>query len=307
MSALQWLHQDALHTLTPSILGQLGQRFGIDYRFDAGQAHAPVATGRVQHARLDCALHLTLSDLQVARRYTSCSQRAAPWLISVVLDGHIHAAMGEHTATLAAGEGVCAHLTPQAPLIVTQPAQPRLLTVTLAVMAPGLLSLAPPPPDGVFHAFSLPKALTDALLHWLETPLAAWRETLVWQGLALQLLGVGIPETPPCGRIAPRDRERLEALRERLARSPVEPYTLTALAADVAMSPSSLRHKFRACYGCSVFDYLRHCRMELAYRHLQQGKSVQHTAHACGYRHATNFATAFRRTFGCAPHDILAA
>lgn len=303
MSALQWLHQDAC-TLTPATLSQLGQHFGIDYRFDAGRPHAPVATGRVQHARLESALHLTLSDLHVARRYTSCSQRAAPWLISVVLDGHIHVAMGERTATLSPGEGICAHLTPEAPLVVTQPPQPRLRTVTLAVMAPGLLTLSPPPPNGVLHAFPLPDALTEALLHWLGTPLAAWRDTLMWQGLALQLLGVGIPETPPCGHIAARDRERLEVLRERLARAPVEPYTLAALAADVAMSPSSLRHKFRACYGCSVFDYLRRCRLELAYRHLQQGHSVQQTAHVCGYRHATNFATAFRRAFDCAPHDI---
>lgn len=67
------------------------------------------------------------------------------------------------------------------------------------------------------------------------------------------------------------------------------------------MSPSSLRSKFRQRYGCTLFDYLRDCRLALARRYLLEGHSVQQAAWMCGYQHATNFATAFRRHYGISP------
>lgn len=72
-----------------------------------------------------------------------------------------------------------------------------------------------------------------------------------------------------------------------------------------AMSPSSLRSKFRAAYGCSVFDYLRDCRLERARGYLLEGYSVQQAARMSGYQHATNFSTAFRRRYGFSPGDLL--
>ncbi len=69
-------------------------------------------------------------------------------------------------------------------------------------------------------------------------------------------------------------------------------------------SPSSLRSKFRQRYGCTLFDYLRNCRLALARRYLLEGHSVQQAAWMCGYQHATNFATAFRRHYGISPGDV---
>jgi AraC-like DNA-binding protein len=59
------------------------------------------------------------------------------------------------------------------------------------------------------------------------------------------------------------------------------------------MSSSSLRSKFRQAYGCSVFDYLRDCRLARARGYLLEGYSVQQAAWMSGYQHATNFSTAF--------------
>lgn len=53
---------------------------------------------------------------------------------------------------------------------------------------------------------------------------------------------------------------------------------LAQLAALAAMSPSSLRSKFRQRYGCTLFDYLRDCRLALARRYLLEGHSVQQAA-----------------------------
>lgn len=303
--------------LTSQTLQQLGLRFGIDYRIDGVCAGlAPVAQGSIHDVSLPDSLHLTLSDLQVERTYWSASRQSVPWFISVVLEGHITASVDSQRFALTAGEGLCAHFNYQHSLTVCQPAQPRLRTVNLAVLATqphGLL----PPTKPLLHHWRLPESLINALQASIDHPHDASRQPLVWQGLALQLLGHGLPSglqptlatqsafQRPKTRITPRDRQCLEQLHQRIADQPTLTYCLNDLAHDAAMSPSSLRQKFRACYGYSVFDHLRHCRLALAYRDLQRGYSVQQTAHACGYRHATNFATAFKRAFGIAPHEVL--
>ena len=90
-------------------------------------------------------------------------------------------------------------------------------------------------------------------------------------------------------------------MRERLHDAPGEDHTLEALAKLACMSPSTLRAKFQAAYRQSVFSWLRERRLEVARQHLAQGWSVQQAAHFVGYRHATNFATAFRERYGVAP------
>ncbi|VFR19792.1 Transcriptional regulator AlcR in siderophore [Alcaligin] cluster [plant metagenome] len=67
------------------------------------------------------------------------------------------------------------------------------------------------------------------------------------------------------------------------------------------MSSSTLRVKFQAAYHCSVFNWLRERRLEVAHQRLARGWSVQQAADFVGYRHATNFATAFRARYGVAP------
>ena len=71
------------------------------------------------------------------------------------------------------------------------------------------------------------------------------------------------------------------------------------------MSPSSLRQKFQHAYGVSVMAYLRRRRMELARQYLEQGWRVQDAAHYVGYRHASNFATAYRHHFGVSPRESI--
>jgi AraC-like DNA-binding protein len=89
-----------------------------------------------------------------------------------------------------------------------------------------------------------------------------------------------------------------------LEQSPEQEYTLGQLATLAAMSQSSLRSKFRQRYGCTLFDYLRDCRLELARRFLLEGHSVQQAAWMSGYQHATNFSTAFRRRYGISPGEL---
>lgn len=304
-----------LHELTPATLAQLGERFGIDYRVRNAPAETRIATGSVRDIALPQSMHLTLSDLRVNCAYSSASRQTAPWFISVVLEGHITARLGDQRLELKAGDGFCAHFTPQQPLTVYQPAQARLHTLNLAVLATTPLALPPPPATPGLTPWRMPTAFSETLRKAADETLANWRQPLIWQGLALQLLGEGLPDhgrptspdvssVPASPEVSPRDEQRLAVLYQRLADHPERAYCLSDLARDAAMSPSSLRQKFRTRYGCSIFDHLRQRRLAQAYHDLQRGMSVQQAAHRCGYRHATNFATAFRRRFGMAPHDV---
>lgn len=101
-----------------------------------------------------------------------------------------------------------------------------------------------------------------------------------------------------------RDFRLLERVRQRIAQAPGEAYRLQDLASLACMSQSTLRAKFHAAYDCSVFAWLRECRLALAREQLSRGWTVQQAAHAVGYRHATNFATAFRRRYGVPPSQL---
>ncbi|EHJ94420.1 AraC family transcriptional regulator [Vreelandella boliviensis] len=311
--------------LTTHDLLALGQRFGIDYRFpetlERAQLAPCVARGRVMDVEITPTLRVTHSDLDVLHAYASTSRRSAAWFLSVVLEGRIQVGLGHQSFKLQAGDAFSAHFNEQTGLEVFQPAPQRLRILNISLLAStGPLSSLPidvaPPATPVLHTWQVPQLLHHSLEAALVTNWPAERQRLLWQGLALQLLAHGLPATClepsdtgkavsfPAG-LTHSDHQRLERLRQQLEQYPHQNYRLEQLANNAAMSPSSLRSKFQRCYGCSIFDYLRRCRLAQAQAYLRKGYSVQQTAHACGYRHATNFATAFKRAFGIAPHEVL--
>lgn len=67
----------------------------------------------------------------------------------------------------------------------------------------------------------------------------------------------------------------------------------------------SLQRLFKQEYGLTLSAFIRDTRLDLARRALQeQGVTVGQAAHLAHYTSAANFATAFRRQFGVAPHDL---
>jgi len=69
-----------------------------------------------------------------------------------------------------------------------------------------------------------------------------------------------------------------------------------------AMSASSLQRKFKATLGCSVNSYVRRRRLEIAKQQLGRGIiSITEAAYNAGYRHPSNFTTAFKKHFGQSP------
>ncbi|MBJ6138993.1 helix-turn-helix transcriptional regulator [Marinobacter litoralis] len=298
----------------------IGEKFDIDYHFpnilqtgvDADKTI--IAEGRISEYALSSGFRFTFSQLDIREPYESVSLGHAPLLILLVLEGHIHLKIGALERELESGSAVTMQLHPEYPLQATQKCQQRLNTVALAfdpkgadvgrAAPPTLLRLLSHIHDPV-HTWSLPDFLITQLANSYAPDLQELQQSLLLEGLALQLTGLGIPKnktrTHATDAVSSPQRERLELVRQKLEFAPHQNYSFSELARIAAMSPSSLRTKFRATYGLSPFDYLRRYRLELARQYLNQGFSVQQTAHKVGYRHATNFATAFRHEFGVSP------
>lgn len=301
-----------------------GREYGINYRFlgvdgcDVPSGNPTIARGRIDEMPLPSGFRFTHSDLTILQSYESVSLGHAPLLMVIVLEGRIRLSIGAVERELGSGMAASLQLRPEHALAAYQPAGQRLETVVLA-FDPGtpvpaqaeqrcLRTLLRGVQDPVV-LWDVPPSLMTAIEQTLAARLPELQKTLVMEGLALQLTGYGLPEQVPLPgrrtRPSSQQHQRLEAVRQLLEFAPTEHYSLAELASRAAMSPSGLRSKFRATYGMSVFGYLRRCRLNLARHYLEQGYSVQQAAHRSGYRHATNFATAFRREFGVSPRNAV--
>ncbi|MFQ3786996.1 helix-turn-helix transcriptional regulator [Halomonas sp. A29] len=289
-----------------------GERYGIDYRFPslssnaAGQA---VLRGRILELVPATGMQLVASDIEVLQRYDSRSLRPSPLSIIVMLEGTAEIGLGGQRLVLTSGTALSLRLDDREGLQATQLPNQRIRALTLALDASRLaeaLGGKPPQHGSHLHAWPLPSYLQQALEQALASPLSGATASLQWQGLALQLLAHGLPSglDASTAQFSPSEWQRLERVREQLQAFPARSHSLAALAELAAMSPASLRRKFQAAYGCSVFDYLRDRRLALAHELLLQGHGIERAAQCSGYQHANNFSTAFRQRYGYPPSSL---
>lgn len=82
--------------------------------------------------------------------------------------------------------------------------------------------------------------------------------------------------------------------------------SVSHLADYAAMSISSLQHKFKNSLGISVLSYIRRRRLNIAKQQLEAGSmSISEAAYNAGYRHPSNFTSAFKKVFGIPPQDLM--
>jgi AraC-like DNA-binding protein len=132
---------------------------------------------------------------------------------------------------------------------------------------------------------------------------AAYVEGAILQLLALQAHGVGadLGEARNVSMDSVARRKILEA-RERLLADIRNPPTLHALAAGSGVSEKMLNAGFRALFGATVFETLRNERLEHARLILAlEDVPLKLVAARVGYRHASNFITAFAARYGETP------
>lgn len=297
---------------TASDLATYGERYGIDYRFPSQRraaVQAPVLHGRIQELEPGPGMQLVASDIDVLQRYDSRSHTPSPLSIIVMLEGRADVALGQQRLAFSAGMALSVQLNEREGLQAMQPANQRLRALTLALDTPRLAEALDgklPRHGSSMHAWPLPAGLQPMLEQALTSPLPDAAARLQWEGLALQLLAHGLPPEldAPAARLSPGEWQRLERVRVQLQTSPARPHSLAALAELAAMSPATLRRKFQAAYGRSVFDYLRDRRLGLAREMLLNGHGVERVAQCAGYLHASNFTTAFRRHYGYLPSSL---
>lgn len=301
--------------LTAADLLDFGDRYGIDYRFPT-HARRPgsqvILRGRVEELPLSCGLNLTHSSLEVLRPYEAVSTRDTAFFLLVVLEGCVQLTTAGERHLAQSGMAVTTHLGIPGALHAVHAPNQSLKTLTLALNGhpggqpaalSGLVDNLALPAEPYARLWRLPDHLYQSLRHWQTLPSLRYpQQRLLLEGMALQLLAYGLGDAPVrVPALSPGERSRLEKIRRQLDQAPNVDYSVQQLADQAAMSISSFRSKFREMFGVPVCSYLRERRLDLARQYLLQGYSVQQAAHLSGYRHTTNFSTAFRKRYGKAP------
>ncbi|CAM5314541.1 HTH-type transcriptional activator RhaS [Mycolicibacterium aubagnense] len=132
-------------------------------------------------------------------------------------------------------------------------------------------------------------------------------DKLVVESCALELLAKLIDEPINGGgrSVEKPDRMRIRRVCDYLDANLENEHHLSELAREAGMSLSSFKVKFQAVTGQTVFGYLTARRLERARIRLETGEwTVAQAAWLSGYRHPTNFSSAFRRYFGFSPRAL---
>lgn len=150
-------------------------------------------------------------------------------------------------------------------------------------------------------------SLAHQIVHAPEKPGLVerlYQEARVMEIVAEALAAVAGEATPE-STLSTRDHRRLRDLLARLDAGEFDGASLADIARSIGMSASSLQRAFKAFSGESLFEHMRGRRLELARGALErEGLNVSQAAALAGYGSAANFATAFKRRFGCSPSAL---
>ena len=101
--------------------------------------------------------------------------------------------------------------------------------------------------------------------------------------------------------------EKLKKAKSILENNISEPPNLGELSKVVMLPFSKLQKGFKAVYGYTLYDYLRHYKMTQAVLLLKRNNlSIQEIALEIGYSTSSHFITAFRKKFGTTPKRYVA-
>ncbi|MBA0446961.1 helix-turn-helix transcriptional regulator [Stenotrophomonas maltophilia] len=311
-----------MQSLSLADLDRLGRSSGFHYRLPAaasadGSVERCVVQGRVEQRCLRPGMTLALSDVIAHQPFEATSESPPAFSAIVMMEGRAGARLaGQTVIGMSPGAGAMV-LAEAAPMTAIHPAGQRMRSLNVSLDAPAgiddpviseLLSTARRTGQPRLHSWQVPGHLEHAADQVLSGTWHGAMHALLCEGIGLQVLAqaLGTPagDALPDLRVSARDRRMLQRVIDCLQAAPAADHSLEQLARLACMSPSSLRLKFQQVHQCSVFGWLRERRLQLACEQLRQGCSVQQAAHRVGYRHATNFATAFRARYGIAPSQF---
>lgn len=291
----------------------------------AGQ---PLVTGKVRGCEIRPGLYVHCADVENLRDFPLQVDEVEGIHITLLLKGRVTVSFGAVPVTLACGSRNAVIVCLREPVRFVRHGRcgdhEGKVTITLGrewfARASELYArLQSGPAVACVHDWSpSPRALMLAseLLYPQETDanlLPLYLEVRVTEIVSealghLATPGMRRPVQGGTGHLSPRQHLRMRALRDRLDADPHLSLSVAELARESGLSVSTLQRKFRAAFDVSVMAYVRQLRLERARMALErEGVSVQEAAGVAGYGCAENFATAFRRQYGCSPKQVLRA
>lgn len=312
-------HGPARHA--PSVLAEIASEWGYRCEMPSVDAWAmrdgspALAEGVIATRKLACGPNVCSSELTTLRDNARVGVVKRSVMITVNLSGSsvtytmddgraVRVAAGSAVAILAADDVQLAAAYRQGErsrLLVMQCCPSDLVAPDLAEQLDALLPQTEVKPLGLSDR-------DRTLVRELFAPAhAGLVGRLLAESCALELLARAIDRAPATAlpsaiQIHPRDVAKIHRLKDKLLADLDGEHRLCDLARDAGMSTSALKSKFAAVTGQPVFRFLRDQRLARArVGLLQEGWTVSQAAYFVGYRHPTNFATAFRKRFGVAP------
>ncbi len=138
----------------------------------------------------------------------------------------------------------------------------------------------------------------------LRRELAAWDDAsaLAVEGLVLEILAAVVRRS--IERDGPAPPPWLRRVRDLLHARFAEPFSADEIAAVAGVHPTHLMRTFRRAHGCTVGDYVRRLRIELASGRLASSDtSLAEIALAAGFCDQSHFTKTFKRSTGLTPAE----
>ncbi|MBU6952070.1 AraC family transcriptional regulator [Hahella sp. HN01] len=128
---------------------------------------------------------------------------------------------------------------------------------------------------------------------------------LLSDGMLMLPKHISKPRAETADALKPQESRRIATAREFIEAHLETIDSLEETAAAVGMSVSTLQRRFKLAYGRTVFEYVRQRKLEAARDALLKKElSIGEAAYRAGYRHPSNFVTAFKRAFGATPGEL---
>ncbi|URJ58916.1 AraC family transcriptional regulator [Paenibacillus polymyxa] len=131
--------------------------------------------------------------------------------------------------------------------------------------------------------------------HLIKDLKSVHKSPLLMEAAALEILN----------RLSKEDVRKLHMAREILESSMIDPPSLITLSQKVGLNDFKLKKGFKACFGTTVFEYLRQIRLDYAMKLLRsQESNVTEAAMAVGYSNVSAFSEQFFREYGVKPSSL---
>ncbi|MEC0234924.1 AraC family transcriptional regulator [Paenibacillus kribbensis] len=162
-----------------------------------------------------------------------------------------------------------------------------------------------------FHHFSFELDHRSKVMieHLIKDLKSVHRSPLLMEAAALEIFNRYMIQlfdlTPIPEGLSKEDVRKLHLARQILESSMIDPPSLITLSRKVGLNDFKLKKGFKACFGTTVFEYLRQIRLDYAMKLLRsQESNVTEAAMAVGYSNVSAFSEQFFREYGVKPSAI---